>query len=91
MDTLPATARARTCDTRCRALLTRRLSDLDPDRFEGGFMSWHSDLAATRLFESKTPFFRHGLRVRGEQPGTFRHLLGVAAARVVYTVHGWRR
>jgi glycosyltransferase involved in cell wall biosynthesis len=54
------------------------LERLDTERFEAGFVSWYSDHAAARLFELKTPFCRHSLGLRTEQPDTFKHALGLA-------------
>lgn len=54
------------------------LSRLDPARFEAGFVSWSSDLAAARLFELPSVFCRRSLHVRGEQPDTLKHPLGLA-------------
>jgi len=53
------------------------LERLDPDRFEGGFVSWYRDGAAARLFGLPRLFCRRGIGLRGERPDTFKHLLGL--------------
>jgi glycosyltransferase involved in cell wall biosynthesis len=58
---------------RLRSILER----LDPDRFEGGFVSWYRDGAAARLFALPRLFCRRSIGLRGERPDTFKHLLGL--------------
>jgi glycosyltransferase involved in cell wall biosynthesis len=49
------------------------LERLDPDRVEGGFLTWYHDFGAARLFGIDRMFCRRSLGLRGEQPDSFKH------------------
>jgi glycosyltransferase involved in cell wall biosynthesis len=53
------------------------LERLDRDRFEGGFLTWYGDQAATCLFEVPSLFCRRSLGLKRERPDTFKHLRGL--------------